>query len=135
MKLIIAGSRHYSSAFDIVKLAFDFIPELREAYAADEITEVVSGTAEGIDKGGERWARNAQRKMDGQGPLVTRFPPDWEKLGKAAGPVRNRQMAEYGDALLLIWDGESVGSKNMRLQMEKLGKPIYEVVFRGPKKY
>jgi len=135
MKLIIAGSRHYSSAFDIVKLAFDFIPELRAAYAADEITEVVSGTAEGIDKGGERWARNAKCKMDGQGPLVVRFPPDWEKLGKAAGPVRNRQMAEYGDALLLIWDGESAGSKNMKLQMEKLGKPIYEVVFRGPKKY
>ena len=47
--------------------------------------------------------------------------------GKAAGHVRNKKMAEYGDALLLIWDGKSKGSANMKKEMQKLNKPIYEV--------
>jgi uncharacterized phage-like protein YoqJ len=36
-------------------------------------------------------------------------------------------MAEYADALLLIWDGESRGSKNMLFNMKKLGKQVFEV--------
>jgi hypothetical protein len=42
-------------------------------------------------------------------------------------------MAEYADALLLIWDGSSRGSANMRQQMERRGKPVYEVILRGPR--
>ncbi len=133
MKLIIAGSRHINDGYQIIDQAISIIPELRNMYLAGEIKEVVSGGASGVDLAGERWARSPTPGR--HEPEVVRFNPDWEKLGKAAGPVCNRQMAEYGDALLLIWDGESAGSKNMKLQMEKLGKPIYEVVFRGPKKY
>ena len=41
------------------------------------------------------------------------FPADWDGLGKGAGHIRNKQMAEYATDLLLIWDGKSRGSKNM----------------------
>ena len=41
------------------------------------------------------------------------FPADWDKYGKRAGYLRNVQMAEYADALLAFWDGESRGTKNM----------------------
>lgn len=66
------------------------------------------------------------------GVTYKEFPADWEAYGKAAGPKRNQQMAEYGDALLLIWDGESRGSFNMLRNMIKLGKPVYEVILKGP---
>jgi len=59
------------------------------------------------------------------------FPADWDTHGRAAGPIRNKQMAEYGDALLLIWDGESRGSANMKSNMKKLGKPVYEIIIKG----
>ena len=58
---------------------------------------------------------------------VKYFRPDWDKRGKAAGPIRNQEMAKYADVLLLIWDGKSKGSLSMRDAMEKLNKPIFEV--------
>jgi hypothetical protein len=39
-------------------------------------------------------------------------------------------MAEEADALLLIWDGESKGSANMKKEMLFKNKPVYEVILR-----
>ena len=32
---------------------------------------------------------------------------------RSAGPIRNKQMAEYADTLFAFWDGKSRGTKNM----------------------
>lgn len=61
---------------------------------------------------------------------LTKFPADWDKFGKAAGHIRNKQMAEEADALLLIWDGESKGSANMKKEMLFKNKPVYEVILK-----
>lgn len=55
---------------------------------------------------------------------VKRFPADWDRHGRAAGPIRNCQMAQYADALIAIWDGKSRGTKNMIDEMNKCGKPV-----------
>lgn len=114
MKCVIAGSRtikDYGIVLDAIeKSGFN-------------ITEVVSGTAEGVDKLGERFA------MDEAIP-ITRFPANWKKHGKKAGILRNEEMITYvqqhfGGAIV-VWDGSSVGSKhtislaNSRLQPEKV---------------
>jgi len=70
------------------------------------ITEVVSGGAKGVDRLGELWAQ--KRNIP-----ITRFPAEWNKYGKRAGYIRNKEMALYADALLAIWDGESKGTKHM----------------------
>lgn len=121
MKLIIAGSR-------TIKLDPDEILDI--LYEVDEsilkCAEIVSGTANGMDKCGERFANAFQ--LD-----CTRFPADWDKYGKGAGHIRNKHMAEYADALLLIWTGDpetSRGSYNMKNTMLKLGKPVYEVIIK-----
>jgi len=67
---------------------------------------VVSGTARGADKWGERYARRFNY-------IITKFPADWNKYGKSAGYIRNKQMAEYADHLIAFWDGESKGTKHM----------------------
>mgnify|MGYP001564359745 CR=1 FL=1 len=59
---------------------------------------------------------------------IKRFPADWDHFGKSAGHRRNAQMAEYADALLLIWDGESKGSDGMKALMIKANKPVYEAI-------
>lgn len=41
------------------------------------------------------------------------FPADWNKHGRAAGPIRNEEMAQYADALIAFWDGKSRGTKSM----------------------
>lgn len=122
MKLIIAGKRTISPVFGFIDNSIKLLGVTKGI--VEGITEVVSGGARGIDTEGEHWA-------DRRGCQIKRFLPDWDKHGKAAGPIRNRQMAEYGDALLLIWDGESRGSASMKKEMEKLGKPVYEVILKG----
>lgn len=109
MKVIIAGSRGITDGSIIEKaiIASGF-----------EITEVVSGTARGVDQLGETWATMAGKK-------IAKFPADWDTHGKSAGYKRNQQMAEYADALIAIWDGESRGTKHMIDIMKKTGKPTY----------
>ena len=70
------------------------------------MTEVVSGCAQGADTHGETVARS-------MGIPVARFPADWKQYCKSAGVRRNAKMAEYADALIAVWDGESRGTKNM----------------------
>ena len=97
MKTIIAGTRDYSD-YRGLWLAIQELPW--------KITEVLSGGCLGVDQLGEIWARSEQI------PCV-QFKPDWGKHGKAAGPIRNREMAQNAEALLAIWDGKSKGTKNM----------------------
>ena len=119
MKLIIAGSRDFTY---ISSPMIDSFLEAHHIYYRN-IEQIVSGGAAGADTAGENYANCVD--ID-----VERFPADWKTHGKAAGPIRNKQMAEYADALLLIWDGESKGSANMKKEMQKLEKPVYEVILR-----
>lgn len=108
MKVIIAGSREITS-YQVVK----------DAWLTSEfgMTEVVSGGARGVDRLGEKLAEELSLP-------VQKFIPDWE-LGKGAGYVRNKAMANYADALIAVWDGVSKGTKNMIDEMKKLGKPVH----------
>lgn len=124
MKLIIAGSRTLEPCPTFIMNAIQMLN-----VPISDITEieVVSGGAKGVDQAGENFADDYFLV-----PLrVARFPADWNVHGKAAGPIRNKQMAEYADALLLIWDGESRGSISMKNEMMKLGKPIYEIIIKA----
>lgn len=111
MKIIIAGSRSITQP----KIVDDAI---QQSGWVNEITEVVSGCALGPDKFGEMWAR--RNKIP-----VKRFPALWYKYGKEAGHYRNKQMAEYADKLIAVWDGKSTGTHNMLIQMKMAEKPVY----------
>lgn len=97
MKTIIAGSR----GFDDETVVLDAVRRSRFT-----ITEVVSGTARGVDKMGEGWANM-------NNVPIKRFPADWNQYGKRAGYLRNVEMAEYADALIAVYDGESKGTAHM----------------------
>jgi len=116
LRLIIAGSRD-------IKVSIAFIEDLINMFELCLVEKVVSGKCRGIDFSGESWAIYNQIK-------VLPFPY-LKTAGKAGGPIRNKAMAECGDALLLIWNGKSKGSASMKREMEKLKKPIYEVILNG----
>lgn len=119
MKLIIAGSRHLRVSFNFIKglLITQDIP-------IEKIQEIVQGEAQGIDHCAKMFAMKA-------GIPHKPFPYKSE-LGKAGGPVRNAEMAEYADALLLIWDGVSRGSKNMKFEARKRNIPVFEIILHSP---
>ena len=94
MRTIVAGSRechHYHIVCQAIEEA-DW-----------QITTVISGCARGVDTFGEQYAAE-------HGIPVERHPADWEHYGKAAGPIRNAEMAEVADALIAFWNGQSPGS-------------------------
>jgi hypothetical protein len=121
VKLIIAGGRDLTVTQYLIDAALN-----HHHISFGDIKEVVSGAcgrpddefdppakdnksgpAWGIDGCGEKWACNHQVR-------IKRFPAQWKKLKRLAGPTRNGEMAAYADVLLLIWDGESKGSASMK---------------------
>lgn len=116
MKLIIAGGR---DLFVTTKEISDIITE--KIGPISGITEIVWGVCSGIDKCGKVFA-------DFYGIKDKPYPAEWTKYGLSAGSRRNLQMAVYADMLLLIWDGKSDGSKNMKKRMLGMKKPVFEVI-------
>lgn len=112
MKVIIAGPR-YVTDFAIVKQAVK--------QSGFDITQVVSGGARGVDTLGELWAET-------NGVKFIRFPAEWNKYGKAAGPIRNKQMAEYvapDGALVAVYDGSSRGTGDMIKRATSLNLKVF----------
>lgn len=99
MKLIIAGGRCFND-YALLKKWVDFF--LRKN---TEPIEIVSGTADGADKLGEKYANENNYS-------IKQFPADWT-LGKKAWYLRNKQMAEYASHCICFWDGKSKGTKMM----------------------
>ena len=104
-RIIIAGGRDFQD-YDYL---IDSCDEILKQY---DNVELVGGGAKGADALGKHYAE--LRQYD-----YKLFPADWDKHGRSAGPIRNKQMAEYADALIVFWDGKSRGSANMIKQAEK----------------
>lgn len=109
MKVIIAGSRFITNYELVVEAVKD---------SGFEISEVVCGVARGVDSLGERYAKE-------NGIKLSYFYADWKGLGKKAGLVRNEQMGNYADALVLVYDGKSPGSTHMLKYAKKKKLKIY----------
>lgn len=120
MKVVIAGTRYVDP---VSKIPFDDYGLVIQAVQRSGYTikEVVSGQAIGVDKLGEMWAQ----ANDCEIRYMPVTPQEWTKYGKAAGPMRNRRMAEYCDAAVIIWDGVSPGTRNMIDEMIRVKKPYY----------
>lgn len=108
-RMIVAGGRDFTDE----KYLEESLDSLREEYID---IEIISGHANGTDSLAEEYAKRI-------GLELKIFPADWQKYGRAAGPIRNRQMLQYireGNLLVVaFWDGQSRGTKNMIEQAQK----------------
>lgn len=101
MKVIIAGTRHFNN-YSLVKEKLDYY--LQNINKQD--IEIVSGTANGADKLGEKYGLENNIK-------IIQFPANWDEYGKSAGYKRNLEMAKYATHCIVFWDGISKGTKHM----------------------
>ena len=99
MKIIIAGSRNFNNYEELCKIC-DYLLKNKKNI------EIISGTAKGADMLGEKYATD-------KGYKIKQFPANWDKYKKAAGYIRNKEMAEYADVLIAFWDGKSKGTEHM----------------------
>ena len=100
IKVIVAGGRDFSD-YDLLKQTLNRLL----MYKLPNV-EIVCGKARGADTLGECYAKEL-------GLPIAYFPADWDQFGKAAGYIRNKEMAKYADACVIFWDGQSKGSKHM----------------------
>lgn len=115
-RVIVAGGRDFND-YTLMEKKLDFI--LSEKSKTHAVV-VVSGTAYGADKLGECYAEKKGYKVD-------KFPAEWDKFGRSAGPMRNKQMGEYSNTAVIFWDGTSRGSAHMIKVIKELEKP-YRVI-------
>jgi hypothetical protein len=90
MRVLVCGGRNFNDNDHIwnALLGLEMVFDRR-------IQTVIQGGARGADAGGKRWAKIHERE-------TLEFQPDWNKHGKAAGPLRNQEMIDKGDPELVL---------------------------------
>lgn len=116
-RVIVAGSRHYADYSQLRGVCDNLLADKSRTHRI----VIVSGGAQGADSLGEDYARE-------RGYSLKRYSAQWDKYGRAAGPIRNAEMARNADALILFWNGKSSGSRNMKQEAEKQGLPVRTVM-------
>lgn len=106
MRILVCGSRHFND----YRLLAETLDKIRG------ITQIIEGEAKGADTLARYYAER-------RGIEVRKFPADWQTYGKAAGPVRNKQILDEGkpDMVLAFRAPNSRGTQNMIDQAEKAG--------------
>ena len=102
MKLAIVGSR-------TIKINH------LELYLSEDVTEIVSGGANGVDRCAKEFAIDNNIKY-------TEFLPKYNLYKKGAPLKRNIEIINYCDELLIFWDGKSKGTKFVIEHCKELGK-------------
>ena len=110
MRILFCGDRNWTNYKVICDVMAEFYPDL-----------VIEGEANGAD----RISREVAEEF---GIQVLRFPADWEKYGRAAGPIRNTQMLNEGNPDMVVAFHDDImaskGTKNMVNQALQRGLEV-----------
>jgi len=126
MKIIIAGSRGFTD-YELLTKKLNYYFQNIKGY------EIISGMARGADALGALYA------IDNEIPLIE-MPANWDLHGNSAGYIRNIEMADIADALVVFWDGRSKGTyhmiklaqeRNLKIKIVKYSEPAAEISPQG----
>lgn len=110
MKLAIIGTRTFT---DYNRLE----QTLLELYPANQITQIISGGAQGTDALAERFAQQYHLP-------ITIHEAQWSRYGRSAGPIRNQLIVNEADHVIAFWDGHSPGTRCTIELAQKANKPV-----------
>jgi hypothetical protein len=102
IKLIVAGGRDFRD-YRYLKQECDY---MLSVLLQTHRIEIVSGGARGADTLALEYANE-------HGYIVTVMKANWDKNGKSAGFIRNKEMANYASHLIAFHDGQSRGTAHM----------------------
>jgi len=88
-----------------------------EDYVPEEMTEIVTGGAPGVDRCAEKYAD------DNDIPKMI-VKPEYKKYGRRAPLVRNEIIVDCAELVVAIWDGKSKGTKYAIDYAKKRNKPV-----------
>ena len=120
LRIIVAGSRTFYNYTLLESALSSYLKE-----NSDTVT-IISGAARGADQLGEQFAKQ-------HGYKLKCFPAQWDVYGRSAGPIRNKEMAEYAaegrGVLFAFWDGKSRGTKSMIDLAKQYGLEVHVIVY------
>ena len=118
MKVLICGSRNFSDK-QLIRSVIMQLPK---------DTVIIQGGARGADHMAKLYALE-------RGMIVEEYLPNWDELGKKAGPLRNQEMIDKGHpdkVIAFFYDMEnSKGTWDMIRRSEKANIPIDTIVSKG----
>lgn len=132
-KIIIAGGRDFIK-YDVVRRVCDAMLS-----KTTDAVEIVSGGCSSGLKTHERpdgsWVCGAdglgERYAEEKGLPVKLFIADWKTFPNSAGPVRNWEMADYSNALIAFWDGQSKGTADIIRKAKEHGRRVRVFDYAG----
>lgn len=116
MKVLVCGGRDFGLGWQEYNFIFSTLNELDPAP-----TEIITGNAKGTDTAALLWA-------DLKGIATKAFGANWERDGKAAGPIRNQRMLDEGQPDLVIAFPGGKGTADMVLRAKITGIPVREIL-------
>lgn len=120
MKIIICGGRDMSrvDAFNwLNSYALDELAHASGCFSELKIERVIHGGCRGADEGAGDWAKSEHI-------AVVACPANWKKHGKAAGPIRNREMLAVHQPDFVIALPGGRGTADMISAAESAGIPV-----------
>lgn len=111
VKIAVIGSREFNEYSTLREILIN----LSSHY---EKVTIISGGAKGADYLAEKYAKefNLETKI---------LPADWEKHGKAAGFIRNKEIWDNSDIGVAFWDGKSKGTSHSFDIAKKQNKDLF----------
>jgi predicted Rossmann fold nucleotide-binding protein DprA/Smf involved in DNA uptake len=88
-----------------------------ERFIPKGITMLITGGAAGIDTIAEQYADRKKIKKQ----IIL---PDYERYGKKAPLMRDREIVNNADIVIAIWDGTSGGTHYTVKYAQSIGKPF-----------
>ena len=113
MRVLVCGDRNWTDR-DLIKLILSNLDGYRQ-----EIT-IIQGEARGADS----LAREVAFEL---GYLVEGYPAQWEQYGRAAGPIRNREMLDTEPDFVIAFHSnleQSKGTKDCVEEARRRGIPV-----------
>lgn len=113
MRILVCGGRDYAD----LNTAHNFLDALNGVTA---VSLVIDGGASGADRLGFEWAHC-------NGVPTQTYKADWQKHGRAAGPIRNQQMLDEGKPDLVVAFPGGRGTADMVRRARAAGVEVREV--------
>lgn len=122
-RILVCGGRDFNNK----RLLEGILDKLVDWHTPDEYGNrlprdcvIIHGGARGADLLADSWAVTNWVPIE-------EFKADWKTYGKAAGPIRNKQMLEEGKPTMVLAFPGGTGTANMISQAKAAGIPVVTV--------
>lgn len=125
MRVLVTGDRNWSDRYLVSAVLYGFM-EIATKSRGEQLT-IIEGGARGADEAARDWS--SARILDGEDVELLTVNAEWDKHGRAAGPIRNIKMLdEYDPELVLAFHNDlehSMGTKHCVQEAKRRELLIY----------